>query len=56
MLEVTDDGIGFDPTTAREQGGMGLPGMKERVTRLGGRLTVKSQPGEGTSVGAEVDL
>ena len=55
MLEIADDGIGFDPTTAREQGGLGLPGMEERATRLGGRFTVKSSPGEGTSVRVEVD-
>jgi signal transduction histidine kinase/HAMP domain-containing protein len=56
MLEVADDGVGFDPTIAHEQGGLGLPGMKERVARLGGRLVVKSSPGEGTSVKVEVDL
>ncbi len=56
MLEVTDDGIGFDTTTTREQGGLGLTGMEERATRLGARLTVESGPGEGTSVRVEVDL
>jgi len=55
-LEITDDGIGFEPTTAREGGGLGLPGLEERAARLGGRLTVMSQPGHGTSVRAEVEL
>jgi len=55
ILEITDDGIGFDTTTAREQGGLGLPGMEERATRLGARLTVKSQPGEGTIVKVKLD-
>jgi signal transduction histidine kinase/HAMP domain-containing protein len=55
-LEVNDDGIGFDPSTAREQGGLGLPGMEERAVGLGGRLAVNSRPGKGTSVKVEVDL
>ncbi len=56
VLEVNDDGIGFDTATSRQQGGMGLTGMEERATRLGARLTVESRPGEGTSIRAEVDL
>jgi signal transduction histidine kinase len=56
ILEVIDDGIGFDPTTAREQGGLGMPGMEARAARLGGRLTVHSRPGEGTAIRVEVDL
>ena len=53
-LEIADDGIGFDPTTARKQGGLGLRGMEERAAQLGGRLTVQSKPGEGTRVRVEV--
>jgi signal transduction histidine kinase len=57
ILQVTDDGVGFDPKAAREQGGgLGLRGMEERVTRLGGRLTLDSTPGAGTRVRVEVDL
>jgi signal transduction histidine kinase len=56
MLEVIDDGIGFDVTTAREQAGLGLPGMEERADKLGARLTLESRPGEGTNVRVELDL
>ncbi len=56
ILEVADDGIGFDPVQARAHGGLGLYGMEERATRLGGRLTVLSAPGQGTRVRVEVDL
>lgn len=49
-LEVSDDGIGFDPRQAREGGGLGLRGMKERVQRIGGTLRIRSSPGGGTSV------
>jgi len=54
ILEVADDGIGFDPIAARKQGGFGLRGMKERATRLGGKLTIQSRLGKGTKVRVEV--
>jgi NarL family two-component system sensor histidine kinase LiaS len=53
-LSVVDDGIGFDPKTAEEQGGFGLRGMEERAVRMGGSLTISSSPGEGTSISVEV--
>lgn len=40
-LTVSDDGIGFDPTQDRP-GHVGLAGMRERVERLGGQLSVES--------------
>ncbi len=51
-LEVTDDGVGFDP--AMVNGGYGLRGMRGRVAEAGGTVTVRSAPGEGTSVLVEV--
>ncbi len=51
-LEVSDDGAGFDaelPTA-----GYGLRGMRARVSEIGGELTVRSVPGTGTTVTAEV--
>jgi signal transduction histidine kinase len=53
-LEVTDDGIGFDPATARERGGLGLSAMEERAVELEGQLQVRSSPGQGTRVCVEV--
>jgi signal transduction histidine kinase len=52
-VEVTDDGNGFDPERQR---GMGILGMEERVRRLGGTLTMRSAPGKGTSVKAELPV
>jgi two-component system, NarL family, sensor histidine kinase DevS len=52
---VEDDGVGFEPGRARD-GGLGLVGMRERVGLLGGRLTVESRPGAGTTFVAEVPL
>jgi signal transduction histidine kinase len=47
-LEVTDDGVGFDP--GQPAGGYGLPGMRARVDEAGGCLDVRSSPGGGTTV------
>jgi signal transduction histidine kinase len=52
---IEDDGRGFDPATAREDG-LGLLGMRERVALLEGKLTVESSPETGTTVVAEVPL
>jgi two-component system NarL family sensor kinase len=50
LLEVSDDGVGFDPAAARDRGGpggYGLPGMQQRAELLGGQLIVDSTPGRG---------
>lgn len=46
-VSVQDDGVGFDPAHNK---GLGLLGMVERVSVLGGRFHVESQPGRGTIV------
>ena len=52
-VEIGDDGHGFDPARSR---GMGMLGMEERVRRLGGRLDIRSAPGKGTTVAAELPV
>jgi len=52
-LVVQDDGCGFDPSQARDDG-VGLLGMRERVSLVGGRLTVESTEGAGTMLTVEV--
>jgi signal transduction histidine kinase len=52
-VTVSDDGRGFDPQRVR---GLGILGMEERVKRLGGKLTIDSRPGSGTTVRAEFPL
>lgn len=57
LLDVQDDGVGFVsgvPATVRGDGGFGLTGMRERVARLGGSVSVESAPGEGTTVVVEL--
>ena len=49
LLEITDDGDGFDPARVRP-GTMGLAGMRERVNLLGGSFDILSKPGGPTVV------
>jgi len=51
-LVVRDDGVGFDARTAGR--GLGLVSMRERADSVGGRLTVRTKPGEGTVIELEV--
>ncbi len=62
VLEVEDDGRGFDAELARRevkrrapgQGGRGLAGMRERVELLSGTLEIDTAPGEGTRLRASL--
>jgi signal transduction histidine kinase len=51
LLEVSDDGVGFDPDAAGARSRrLGLTSMEERTQRLGGTLEIDSAPGAGTTV------
>ena len=59
LLEISDDGTGFDPASATEPAGpvgYGLPGMQQRAELLGGQLTADSSPGRGTVVRLRVPI
>jgi signal transduction histidine kinase len=58
VLEVADDGRGFDPAArpGGAQGHFGLDGMRERVERIGGTLDIQSAPGQGTTVTVRLPL
>jgi signal transduction histidine kinase len=49
ILEVRDDGRGFDATTSFP-GHLGLHSMRERVTNLGGTFEIESAEGQGTTI------
>jgi signal transduction histidine kinase len=54
LLEVEDDGIGFDPEAPDARSGrLGLTSMDERARRIGGTLDIRSSPGAGTTVRLE---
>ncbi|MFD9727969.1 GAF domain-containing sensor histidine kinase [Streptomyces sp. NPDC059072] len=55
VLKVLDSGKGFDPQNVRRAGRhLGLVSMRDRASGVGGRLTVHSEPGRGTTIEMEV--
>ncbi|RFO98931.1 hypothetical protein DIC66_03405 [Rhodoferax lacus] len=54
VLKIQDNGVGFD--SASRQGGVGLVGMRERCTAVGGVFDIVSQAGEGTTISMSVPL
>jgi signal transduction histidine kinase len=54
VLEVTDDGIGFDPE--RVERGDGLVSMRRRAREIGAALAVESRPGGGSTTRLELSL
>ena len=60
-LTVEDNGCGFDTDSSsepkgRRDGGLGLPGMRERLTLIGGEFDVESSIGVGTTIFARIPL
>jgi signal transduction histidine kinase len=47
LVEVTDDGSGFEPA---EASGSGLTGLRDRIEAVGGSFRIGSRPGEGTTL------
>jgi signal transduction histidine kinase len=48
LLRLTDDGNGFDPNSAFD--GLGLAGIRARVSSMGGQLSISSAAGSGTTI------
>jgi PAS domain S-box-containing protein len=56
VLEVRDDGVGFDSGTNSGRKGYGLMGMRERTLMLGGRINIVGACGQGTTISVSVPL
>lgn len=58
VLEITDDGCGFDPEQRFDDKirGLGLAGMQERMAMVGGTLAIESNAGQGTTIIARAPL
>ncbi len=55
ILQVRDNGRGFDQA-GHFPGHLGLRSMHERVSKMGGTLTIESVPGQGTCVGVRMPI
>jgi PAS domain S-box-containing protein len=59
-LQIRDYGRGFEPESSASRGGpgerVGMTGMRERITLLGGEFRVASRPGVGTLIVAEIPV
>jgi signal transduction histidine kinase len=54
-VSIKDDGMGFEPDARSSRGKrLGLTSMRDRAYALGGRLTIDSAPGRGSTVRLEV--
>jgi PAS domain S-box-containing protein len=56
LLMIRDYGVGFDAVGVRGKKGLGLASMEERVRLMRGDLSIKSQPGQGTTILVRVPL
>ena len=54
ILEISDNGIGFDENKRMLKNSFGILDMTERVQILQGKLTITGNPGEGTCVTVEM--
>lgn len=50
VIEIKDDGKGFDTSAKPKSGGRGLQGIRDRVSAFGGAVRIKSRPGKGSEI------
>ena len=57
-LDISDDGVGFDPDADAEDADgrarLGIAGMRERASIVGGSVEITTRPGGGTRVSAQI--
>lgn len=55
-LNITDDGVGFDPAFVAVDKGLGLISMRERLRLVGGQLSIDSKVSHGTRIQVRIPL
>ena len=56
IVIIEDDGVGFDPDQMSSAGRLGLLGMQERITLVGGVLQIEAAPASGTLIRVQVPI
>jgi two-component system, NarL family, sensor kinase len=54
-ITIEDDGVGFETNDEKQQKGMGLANVKERIRDLGGKIDIQSSVNTGTSIYIEIE-
>lgn len=55
-IQITDDGVGFEPNEAYQKEGKGLKSIRDRVTTFNGKINIWSKAGQGTEIMVEFDV
>nr|HNH22067.1 hypothetical protein [Ferruginibacter sp.] len=56
LLNIEDNGLGFDTGLTKTKKSFGILGMKERVASLNGRFDLSSVPGNGTRISIHIPI
>ncbi|WP_210482679.1 sensor histidine kinase [Microvirga antarctica] len=56
IIDISDDGPGIGVSLDNGDVRLGLKGLRDRISSLGGELTIVSKPGEGTALSARLPL
>ena len=54
VMEISDDGVGFDPANTKSYNGNGMRNMRKRADEVKAELSVISAPGKGTKLTLDV--
>lgn len=56
LMQIDDNGVGFDPDSVENQKGIGLESIRTRAKSIGAKLEISSEEGKGTSIRVVTDI